>query len=48
MMYSKTNMADGEVFFSFFSIFFFISMCISELAKLRAAEMNSVKFNHEN
>ena len=52
MMDSKKNMADGESFFFYASSLlvspFFFSITISEVAKLRAGEMNSVKFNHEN
>lgn len=52
MMDSKKNMADGESFFSHSSSFLvsplFFSITISEVAKLRAGEMNSVKFNHGN
>lgn len=47
MMDSKKNMADGESFFSrpssflVSSFFLFFSITISEVAKLRAGEMNS-------
>lgn len=51
MMDREKNMADGESFFfyvRFFSLFSFFLITVNEVAKLRAAEMNSVKFNHGN
>lgn len=54
MMDSKKNTADGDffLFFFFYSSSFLVSsflpITISEVVKLRAGEMNSVKFNHGN